>query len=223
MRETPRKLALALAACAAVGAGAVGIADAASHKKHTTKRHSAASTAAPRPNNETELTGDKLTSAEDAALAAVPGGTVTRASTEDPKDASGAAYEVHVTKSDGSEVEVLEDSSFKVISTKTDTHRGGRDGHGPGDGGHGHGHGHGGPGGNPAEAELTGDTAKSAKDAALAAVPGGTVERASKEDPKEGAGAAYEVHVTKSDGSEVEVLEDADFKVLSTKPGHGHH
>ena len=116
MRETPKKAALALAASAVAAVGAVGIADAASHKKHTTKRH--ATSTSSRSNNETLLTGATAQSAKDAALAAVPGGTVTRASTEDPKDASGAAYEVHVTKSDGTEVEVLEDSAFKVLSTK---------------------------------------------------------------------------------------------------------
>jgi uncharacterized membrane protein YkoI len=212
MRETPKKAALVLAASAVAAVGAVGIADAASHKKHTTKRH--ATSTSSRSNNETVLTGATAQSAKDAALAAVPGGTVTRASTEDPKDASGAAYEVHVTKSDGSEVEVLEDSAFKVLSTKASPKHDGRRGHD-----HGH-RGRGGPGGNPAETELTGATAQSAKDAALAAVPGGTVRRASKEDPKDASGAAYEVHVTKSDGSEVEVLEDSAFKVLSIKAGH---
>jgi uncharacterized membrane protein YkoI len=219
MRETPKKAALVLAASAAAAVGAVGIADAASHKKHTTKRH-ATSTSTPRSNNETILTGATLKSASDAALAAVPGGTVTRASTEDPKDASGAAYEVHVTKSDGSQVDVLEDSAFKVLSTKASTHHGGPDGRGHDHGGRGGPEGPGGPGGNPAETVLTGDTLKSASDAALAAVPGGTVERASKEDSSDASGAAYEVHVTKSDGSEVEVLEDSAFKVLSTKAGH---
>jgi uncharacterized membrane protein YkoI len=189
--------------------GAVGIADAASQKKHHHKRHSTASTPS-RSNTETVLTGDTAKSATDAALAAVPGGTVTRASKEDPSDTSGAAYEVHVTKSDGTEVEVLEDSAFKVLSTKASRQHDGR---------HEHGRGHGGPG-NPAETVLTGDTAKSASDAALAAVPGGTVTRASKEDPSDASGAAYEVHVTKSDGTHVEVLEDAAFKVLSTKTGH---
>jgi uncharacterized membrane protein YkoI len=116
MREAPKKAALALAATAVAAVGAVGIADAAS-KKHHTKRHSSAS-ASPRSNSETELTGTTAQSAKDSALAAVPGGTVRRASTEDPSDASGAAYEVHVTKSDGSEVTVLEDSAFKVLSTK---------------------------------------------------------------------------------------------------------
>ncbi len=55
-------------------------------------------------------------------------GAVTRASAENPSDASGAAYEVHVTKSDGSQVEVLEDSAFKVLSVNPST------GHGPGPG-----------------------------------------------------------------------------------------
>ncbi|MCW2967260.1 MAG: hypothetical protein JWM71_1032 [Solirubrobacteraceae bacterium] len=74
--------------------------------------------------NETPLTGDTKTSAESAALAAVPGGTVTRSSTEDPGDASGAAYEVHVTKADDSRVEVLEDASFTVLSVNADDHAG---------------------------------------------------------------------------------------------------
>jgi uncharacterized membrane protein YkoI len=198
-----------VAASAAAALGGFGIADAASKK--TTKRASSTQTARG-PANEPLLTGATLKSASDAALAAVPGGTVERASKEDPGDPSGAAYEVHVRKSGGAEVEVLEDSSFKVLSVKAEP-RGAR-GH------HGFGHGPGPGGGNPNEPALTGDTLKSASDAALAAVPGGTVERASKEDPKEGSGAAYEVHVRRSDGSEVEVLEDSSFKVLSTKAGH---
>jgi uncharacterized membrane protein YkoI len=217
MPDTPKKVALAVAASAVAALGAVGIADAA---KHHAKRHSSAATrsgATHGSNPETELTGATATSAKDAALAALPGGTVRRASTENPSDASGAAYEVHVTKSDGSEVEVLLDSAFKVISTKASPQHGrGHDGRrGPG--------GPGGPGGgNPAETELTGATATSAKDAALAEVPGDTVTRASKEDPSDASGAAYEVHLTKSDGSRVEVLEDANFKVLSTQADHPH-
>jgi uncharacterized membrane protein YkoI len=201
MRDTPKKVALALAASAVAAVGAVGIADGATRHKHHTKRTGS--------NPETELTGATAQSAKDAALAAVPGGTVRRASIEDPNGTSGAAYEVHVTKGDGSEVEVLEDSAFKVLSTKASPQHG--DGHRHGRGGHG--------GGNPSETELTGSTAQSAKDAAIAAVPGGTVTRASKEDPSDASGAAYEVHVTKSDGSRVEVLEDASFTVLSTKAG----
>lgn len=60
------------------------------------------------------LTGDTLTKAEDAAKAAVAGATVLRVET----DAEGAAYEVHMQKSDGSQVTVKLDSSFKVTSTE---------------------------------------------------------------------------------------------------------
>jgi hypothetical protein len=60
------------------------------------------------------LTGDDATKAKAAAEAAVPGGTVQRVET----DAEGAAYEAHVTKSDGSQVTVKMDSSFKVTSTE---------------------------------------------------------------------------------------------------------
>ena len=61
-----------------------------------------------------------------------------------------------------------------------------------------------------------------ASDAATAAAGGGTVERASKEDTADTSGAIYEVHVTKADGTEVEVLEDAGFKVTATRAGHQH-
>jgi ABC-type transport system substrate-binding protein len=64
---------------------------------------------------ETLLTGDAKTKAEAAAQAAVPDGTIERSET----DAEGAAYEVHMTKSDGSEVTVKLDSSFNVTGTET--------------------------------------------------------------------------------------------------------
>jgi uncharacterized membrane protein YkoI len=63
---------------------------------------------------EQPLSGDTLTKATDAAKAAVPGATVLRAET----DAEGAAYEVHMTKSNGSKVTVKLDSSFNVSSTE---------------------------------------------------------------------------------------------------------
>ena len=62
---------------------------------------------------ETLLTGDDATKATAAAEAAVPGATAQRVET----DAEGAAYEVHMTKSDGSIVTVKLDSSFKVTET----------------------------------------------------------------------------------------------------------
>ncbi|MBV9951716.1 MAG: hypothetical protein JO291_07175 [Acidimicrobiia bacterium] len=62
---------------------------------------------------ETLLTGTTATKAKAAAEAAVPGATAQRAET----DAEGAAYEVHMTKSDGSVVTVKLDSNFKVTDT----------------------------------------------------------------------------------------------------------
>lgn len=84
------------------------------------------------------------------------------------------------------------------------------------------GHHHRGPGdtGPNGEKALTGVDADKAKAAALAAVPGGTVKRVST-DTDGVSGAAFEAHVTKGDGSEVEVQLDKDFKVLAVNPGHG--
>ena len=65
-------------------------------------------------NGETALTGTTLSSATAAALAAVPGGTVVSATTEN--DASTGAYEVIVRTTDGSHVKVIEDASFTVLS-----------------------------------------------------------------------------------------------------------
>jgi len=62
---------------------------------------------------ETVLTGDDATKATAAAEAAVPGATAQRAET----DAEGAAFEVHMTKSDGSIVTVKLDSNFNVTQT----------------------------------------------------------------------------------------------------------
>jgi hypothetical protein len=60
------------------------------------------------------LTGDDLTKATDAALKAVPGGTVVRAET----DAGDGEFEVHMTKSDGSMVTVKLDKNFAVTATQ---------------------------------------------------------------------------------------------------------
>jgi uncharacterized membrane protein YkoI len=215
-----RRSVIAIVGLAGLGIGAVGLADAASTVTHKGVRHAGGGPGMAGNPAETVLTGSALQSASSAATAAVPGGTVERASAEDPKDASGAAYEVHVRKTDGTQVEVLENASFKVLSV-TAGHRGGHPGGGPDR-----------RGGNPNEAPLTGATLKSATDAAVAAVPGGTVRGASAEDKNDKSGAAYEVHVTKTDGTDVVVLEDGAFKVLSVTadphpgggpggPGHG--
>jgi ABC-type transport system substrate-binding protein len=65
------------------------------------------------------------------------------------------------------------------------------------------------------EALLTGDTAAKVKAAALAAVPGGTVQRVEND----AEGSPYEAHMTKADSSRVTVKVDASFKVTSIEDG----
>ncbi len=147
--------------------------------------------------NETPLTGADAEKATAAALAAVPGGTVLRVETD-----SDGTYEAHVTKSDGTEVEVKMDKDFNVTSVEEFTGRGG----------------HGGPGMN--ETPLTGADAEKATAAAQAKFPDGTVLRV--ETDSEG---TYEAHVRKADGTEVEVKMDKDFNVTGVEEftGRGGH
>jgi uncharacterized membrane protein YkoI len=156
---------------------------------------------------ETPLTGDVAAKAKAAAVAQV-GGTADSATTENDSSNDAAAYEVHVTKSDGSHVTVILDKNYSVLAVEA--------GHGP----HGFGHGRTGNG----ETELTGDVAAKAEAAAIAKV-GGTAERATTETDSSNADAAYEVHVTKADGSHVTVILDKNYSVLSveTHDGHGGH
>jgi hypothetical protein len=89
------------------------------HRHHATHKitNSASTSSTSTQSSETALTGTELSSASAAAIAAVPSGTVTRASTETDNSNASAAYEVRVTKTDGSHVVVIEDSSFTVLST----------------------------------------------------------------------------------------------------------
>jgi hypothetical protein len=88
------------------------------------------------------------------------------------------------------------------------------------------GDGHGGPGPNgrhvgangQEEQALSADVAAKVKAAALAKVPGGTVERVETDVDH---GSPYEAHVRKSDGTELEVLVDKDFAVTAVNTmGH---
>jgi hypothetical protein len=69
----------------------------------------------------------------------------------------------------------------------------------------------------PGEQLLTGSTAARVRAAALAAVPGATVIRVETDS----AGAAYEAHLSKADGTEVTVKVDSAFKVTATQQGFG--
>lgn len=68
---------------------------------------------------------------------------------------------------------------------------------------------------NVKEELLTGTTADQVKAAALAAVPGGTVERVEND----AEGATYEAHAVTADGKHVTVKLDANFAVTSTEDG----
>jgi uncharacterized membrane protein YkoI len=191
---------VALAACALVGtAVALGAG--------TTTSSTATTTTTARPSvprsGETPLNGDAATKAKAAAVAKV-GGTAESATTENDSSDANAAYEVHVTKADGSHVTVILDKSYAVLSVET---------------GHVFGHGgfvHDGHGGGSGETPLTGDAATNAKAAAVAKV-GGTAESATTENDSGDANAAYEVHVTKADGSHVTVILDKSYAVLSVE------
>jgi hypothetical protein len=62
------------------------------------------------------------------------------------------------------------------------------------------------------ETALTGDTAAKVRAAALAKVPGGTIERVETDSDH---GSPYEAHVRKSDGTELEVLVNKSFAVTA--------
>jgi hypothetical protein len=75
------------------------------------------------------------------------------------------------------------------------------------------------------ETLLTGDTAAKVSAAALAAVPGGTIQRVEND----AEGAVYEAHMLKPDGTPVTVKLDASFNVTGIESGgpgsdgHGGH
>lgn len=69
------------------------------------------------------------------------------------------------------------------------------------------------------ETLLTGSDAEKATAAALAAVPGGKVDRVETDAD----GAVYEAHMTKSDGTKVTVKFNQDFSVAAIQDGMGSH
>ncbi|UUL75466.1 hypothetical protein NG819_14815 [Pseudarthrobacter sp. Fe7] len=169
----------------------------------TTPSPSASSTTSADANhgNETALTGDIASKVKDAVLAANAGATVENLTTED--DGS-AAYEAHIAKTDGTHATVKLDTNYTITATEAGG-QGGRGGH----------HGN--------ETDLTGDIASKVKDAVLAANAGATVENLTTEDD---GSAAYEAHITKTDGTHATVKLDANFTITATEAGgqggHGH-
>ncbi|MDX6412936.1 MAG: hypothetical protein QOH23_346 [Gaiellaceae bacterium] len=123
-RPSFNKTAALLAIVVGVGAGSYGIASAASGSSAATTTAAAAAPAAPsgataqnpwghQRSDENVLTGTGLAKVKAIAEGKVPGGTIVRIET----DADGvAAYEAHMTKTDGSPVTVYVDSSFAFVS-----------------------------------------------------------------------------------------------------------
>ncbi|ROS28445.1 YpeB-like protein with putative protease inhibitory function [Rathayibacter sp. PhB127] len=62
-----------------------------------------------------DLVGDELTRASEAAIAAIGGGTVTEAERSDDAD---HAFDVEVTRADGTDVDVDLDASYAVVRTE---------------------------------------------------------------------------------------------------------
>ena len=117
------KLARGLASCAtvtalALGSAAPALAHGDGHNCHSPNQTGQNPNLGSMPAQKTDLTGDTLTSASQAALAAVPDGTVTKATTDRGSRITDAAYKVHVAKSDGSHVFVVEDANFNVLAVK---------------------------------------------------------------------------------------------------------
>ena len=139
MSRTRRSIATAAAVGTVLTGGAAGIlalsgsAHAADSTSTTAAAASAATTAttdAPGSARaqETPLAGDELTKATAAAQAAEAGATIVRAET----DADGDAFEVHVTKADGTQATVKLNSDFTVKTVEADQGHGGKGGGGRG-------------------------------------------------------------------------------------------
>jgi uncharacterized membrane protein YkoI len=148
-----------------------------------------------------ELTGDERDRASAAALEAVGEGKVTGTETDDEE----GAYEIEVTRPDGSQVDVHLDKDFQVLSQEADDEDGededaddGRDDDGDRD----------------ADDRVLSDQERAAAEqAALAEVDGTVTDAEASDDP----GEAYEVEVVTADGVEWTVELDADFEVLDAR------
>ena len=133
MLSKVKKAALGVAALSGAAVGGAAVAGAATPNSGTTSTPTATA-GQPAPRNmpahgsaghedaEKAVTGDAAAKAQEAAVKAAGGGTAGDVTT----DYFDRGYEVTVTKSDGSEVEIHLDSSFNVMA-----HRGGWGGGAP--------------------------------------------------------------------------------------------
>jgi hypothetical protein len=108
-------LALGGSAIAGAASGGGGSNNNGSSNSNPPARPQAPGRLPPQRSDETLLTGDTAAKVREAALAKVSGATIDRVET----DADGnAAYEAHMTRSDGSRVTVYVDKSFNVVGVE---------------------------------------------------------------------------------------------------------
>ena len=201
MNESLKKVGTGVALVGAFALGGAAVAGAVQNNSTAAATTTQAQPPRP-PGDEQALTGETAEKVRAAALAEVPGATVDRLET----DAHGnAAYEAHLTTTNGEHVTVYVNADFQVVGTD--------EGRGPGQRGHGR---HGGPGGHPNETELSGQTAQKVRAAAVARVPGGTVERLETDGD---GNAAYEAHMRRADGTPVIVYVNKQFQVVKVEEG----
>lgn len=145
------------------------------------------------------LNNGNLDKAEQAALNRVGAGRVTEAEVED--EGGRTAYEIEVTRKDGSEVDVDLDAGYAVLHVDEDDEGDNDDN-------------------DNDEADdrgLTDSERNRAGQVALGEVARSTVTDVSAEDDViDGKNAAYEVELTRGDNTEFDVYLDAQFTVLST-------
>jgi uncharacterized membrane protein YkoI len=129
MFSTARKTVATFAALGALALGGSAIAGAAQNSTATTSSTSSSTQQGQPPNGgrhvgangKTEQALDAATAAKvkAAALKKLPGGTVERVETDVDH---GSPYEAHVTKADGTQVEVLVNKDFQVTAVNTMQH-----------------------------------------------------------------------------------------------------
>ncbi|TSD53673.1 PepSY domain-containing protein [Aeromicrobium piscarium] len=140
------------------------------------------------------LRGGDRDRAGEAALEHVGKGEVTDAERGDDDDVE--AYEVEVTRPDGSEVDVKLDQDFTVIDSDDD-----RDDSGP----------------DADDRRLSEDERTKAAEAARAKVPGTVHDVEASDDRIGDATAAYEVEVVTEDGIDWDVWLDDQFTVIDSR------
>jgi uncharacterized membrane protein YkoI len=154
------------------------------------------------------VTGPEASEATAAALRETGGGT---ANSVELDDEDGAVWEVEVTRTDGTTVDVRMDANYEVVVVDSDDESESDDSDSEpdddndlwefGDSDE----------SDDAEEDVTAAEASQATAAALKATKGGTADDVERDDEN---GAAYEVEVTRADGSEVDVRLDKNYQVV---------